>query len=164
MRFRPLHGLRRRHAGDYFTEMALFRRVTAMFLAATLALSPAVACADFCQGPAENNSGAEYDAVAAGMPEDCAEAMGLVAEKERPAPHDPDCMGCADCPAIVSAKAPALAQNAAASVDAPVLVAINPATSQSAAFRAPVRRHLIPPANGPPPSATPVILKDILRL
>lgn len=135
-----------------------------MVLAATLALSPAVACADFCPDPLENNSVAEDDAVAAGMPQDCAEAMGLAAEKERPAPHDPDCMGCGDCPAIASAKAPALTQNAAASVDAPVLVAINLATSPSAAFRASVRRHLIPPANGPPPPATPVILKDILRL
>ncbi len=135
-----------------------------MILAAALALNTAVACADFCPDPAENNAGAEDDAVAAGMPEDCAEAMGLAAEKERPAPHDPDCTGCGDCPAIAAAKSPALAHSAVASVDAPVLVAINPATSPRASFRGPARRHLIPPANGPPPPATPVILKDILRL
>jgi hypothetical protein len=149
--------------------MKVWRRITAIVLAAAVAVSPALACADFCP-----QSGAEVSATAwpapnlpetadaAAMPEDCADAMNA-STGSQPQSHDPDCQGCSDCPAIASVKAPTLAFANAVTVDAPSLITVD--------FVSPVgdlgfhtRHRPTPPANGPPLASTPITLKDILRL
>ncbi|MFZ5615782.1 MAG: hypothetical protein ACOZAA_00470 [Pseudomonadota bacterium] len=96
-------------------------------------------------------------------PEDCADAMN-VSSGTGSQSHDPDCQGCSDCPAIASVKSPALASAGALNVEAPTVVTIDVIVSPVADYIRPAGYRLTPPANGPPVVATPVILKDILRL
>lgn len=145
--------------------MTTCRRILAFILAAMIAVSPAVACADFC--PDAVASEAETIAAASGasdlsMPADCDEPMGGSADS-KPDIHDPNCDGCADCPAVASVKNPALAAASALGVDAPTVIA-EIVVAPVADFYWPARHRLTPPAHGPPVIATPVILKDILRL
>ena len=137
----------------------------AVVLAAVIAVSPAIACADFCPDAAAIE--AETIAAASGasdlwMPADCDESMGGSADSN-PDVHDPNCDGCADCPAVASVKNPSLAAASALGVDAPMVTAemiVAPVVD----FFWSARHRLTPPAHGPPVIATPVILKDILRL
>jgi hypothetical protein len=153
--------------------MNLWRRITAIVLAAAMAVSPAVACADFCPQP---SSAAQSDessspkpepatSVEAAMPADCADATPSPLGDQSQAPgHDPNCQGCSDCPAIASAKSPALAFASAVSVDAPSVITVDLAISPVANSWTPARHRLTPPANGPPHAETPVTLKNNLRL
>ena len=149
--------------------MISWRRIVAMALAAVMAVSPALACADFCpQSAATSSPGALPPSSPEPMnggatPEDCADAMN-VSSGTGAQSHDPDCQGCSDCPAIASVKSPALASAGALSVDAPTIIKIHVIVSPVADYLRPARYRLTPPANGPPVTATPVILKDMLRL
>ena len=154
------------------TVMALWRRVTAMVVAAAVAVSPTLACADFCP-PSQSAivaktapaGDADRQIASPAMPEDCADAMNTAAPSSPQTPaHDPDCQGCSDCPAITSVKSPALAFVNAISVEAPALIALAPPLSPVANIQRPARHRLAPPANGPPLAATPILLKDILQL
>lgn len=152
--------------------MALWRRLIALVAAAAIVASPDLGCASFCPNsadgiaqtanpPAANSD--DFMAVSAAMPEDCAAAMKGQAAKEAPS-HDPDCQGCSDCSAMPSVKTPALAHAGAVTVDAPVIVTLNVFVSPIANFHAQGRQRLTPPANGPPLHATPVTLKNNLRI
>lgn len=145
--------------------MTTFRRILAFVLAAVIAVSPAIACADFCPDAAAieaERTAATSDASDLSMPADCDEPMGGSAQS-KPDAHDPNCDGCADCPAVASVKNPALAAASALGVDAPTVIA-GVFVAPVADFYWPARHRLTPPALGPPVIATPVILKDILRL
>lgn len=145
--------------------MTTCRRILAFILASAIAVSPAIACADFCPDAAANEG--ETTAAASGatdvlMPAGCDEPMGGPADSKTDA-HDPNCDGCADCPAVASVKNPALAAASALGVDAPTVIA-EIVVAPVADFYWPACHRLTPPAHGPPVIATPVILKDILRL
>ena len=153
--------------------MSFLRRIVAGVLAAAIAVSPAVACADFCPQP---SSAAQSDesspsklepaaSVEAAMPADCADATPSPLADPSPAPgHDPNCQGCSDCPTIASVKSPAVAYTSAVSVESPSVVTVDLQISPVADLGKHVRHRLTPPANGPPLHATPVILKDLLRI
>ncbi len=145
--------------------MSLLRRIVAGVLAMAMVVSPAVACAVFCpqSGSIVEQSGSIEPNLQTAMPEDCADATNARTETS-PQSHAPDCQGCSDCPAIASVKAPALAYASALSIDTPTVITVNLIVSPVAGFFRPARHRLTPPANGPPVKATPVILKDILRL
>lgn len=143
-----------------------------MIAAAMAAVSPVVACADFCPQPiageivttARTGDNVQTaTSVARTIAEDCDKTEGA-APTGPSQTHDPDCQGCSDCPAIASVKAPALASAGAVIVDAPTFITIDLIASPIANFFHPSRHRLTPPANGPPIAATPVLLKDILRL
>lgn len=145
--------------------MTTCRRILAFILAAVIAVSPAIACADFCPDAAAiegERTAAASGATDVSMPADCDEPMGGSADF-KPDIHDPNCDGCADCPAVASVKNPALAAVTALGVDAPSVIA-EIIVAPVADFFWPARLRLTPPAHGPPVIATPVILKDILRL
>ncbi len=160
-------------AKGYLQFMKLWRRITAIVLAAAMAVGPAVACADFCPQPP---SAAHTDessppkpepatSVEAAMPADCADAMPSPLGDQSPTPgHDPNCQGCSDCPAIASVKNPAVAYAGAVSVESPSVVSVELQISSVADLAKPVRHRLTPPANGPPLKATPVTLKDVLLI
>lgn len=139
--------------------------ILAFFLAAVIAVSPAFACADFCPDAVaivDERTAAISGASDDSMPADCAETMGGSAEP-KPDAHDPNCDGCADCPAVASVKNPALASASTLGVDAPTVIA-EMIVAPVAEFYWPARHRLTPPAHGPPVVATPVLLKDKLRL
>ena len=153
--------------------MSLLRRIVAGVLAAAMAVSPAVACADFCPQPtsaarADETSPPKLEpatAVEAAMPAACADATPSPLGDQSPAPgHDPNCQGCGDCPAIASVKSPAVAYTSAVSVESPSVVTVDLQISPVADLAKPVRHRLTPPANGPPLKATPVTLKDVLLI
>jgi hypothetical protein len=150
--------------------MSVWRRILTIILAAAMTVGPAVACGDFCPQSGsfverDDSIGSNSQAAVSGtaMPEGCADAASTPAEPQ-PQSHNPDCQGCADCPAVASVKSPALAFVGTLSIDAPTVITIDVIVSPVADFFRPARHRLTPPANGPPIAATPVILKDILRL
>jgi len=160
-------------AKGYLPSMKLLRRITAIVLAAAMAVGPAVACADFCPQPpsaahADESSPPEPEpatSAEAAMPADCADAMPSPLRDQSQAPaHDPNCNGCSDCPATASVKSPAVAYTSAVSVESPSVVTVDLQISSVADLAKPVRHRLTPPANGPPLNATPVTLKDVLLI
>ena len=162
---RRRRGLPRRLVRDYIDILTHQHGILAFVLATVIAVSPAVACADFCPDAAAiagETTAATSGASDVSMPADCEESMGGSADS-KPDAHDPNCDGCADCPAVASVKNPALAAASALGVDAPTVIA-EIIVAPVADFYRPARHRLTPPAHGPPVIATPVILKDILRL
>lgn len=140
--------------------VSVWRRILTIILAAAVAISPALACADFCPQPAAAAEQATDDAA---MPGDCADTMKGQATKEAPS-HDPDCQGCSNCPPIPSVKTPTLAHADAVTVAAPIIVSVKVLLSPIENYYAQERQRLTPPANGPPFHATPVTLKSNLRI
>ncbi len=162
---RPRRGLRRRLVRGYIDTVKHLRGLTAFALAVVIAVSPAISCADFCPDAAAIEAeiiAASAGAPAPSMPADCYELMGGSADS-KPDAHDPNCDGCADCPAVASVKSPSLAAASALGVDAPTVIA-EIIVAPVADFYWPALHRMTPPAHGPPVIATPVILKDILRL
>lgn len=145
--------------------MSLLRRFFAIVLAAAMTASPALACADFCpqSGSIVEQGGSSEPNLQTAMPEDCADAINAP-PKTPPLSHDPDCQGCSDCPAIASAKNPAIAYAGAISIEPPSIIKVDLAIAPVTNLATLARHRLTPPANGPPVKATPVILNDILRL
>lgn len=145
--------------------MSLLRRFLAIALAAAMTAGPTLACADFCpqSGSIIEQGGSSEPNLQIAMPEDCADAVNAPANTP-PLSHDPNCLGCSDCPAIASAKNPAIAYAGAISIELPSMIRVDLEITPVTNLVMLARHRLTPPANGPPVKATPVILKDILRL
>lgn len=141
--------------------MFLLQRIAGLIAAAVLGAGSVLSCCSEALAliPTPHSSAMEaaQSAPVAGM-EGCE-------EDATPAPdHDPNCAGGPECFAAPNAKSLTLAASAVVAADAPHVITFSwPIVPENEPVRS-ARRRITPPANGPPPAATPVSLKDILRI
>lgn len=141
--------------------MFLLQRIAGMIAAAVLGAGSVLACCSeaFASISTPHSSAMEaaQSAPMAGM-EGCEEDAS-------PAPdHDPNCAGCPECFAATNAKSLTLAASVVVAADAPHVIIFSwPIAPENETVRS-ARRRMTPPANGPPPAATPVSLRNILRI
>ena len=141
--------------------MFLLQRIKGVIAAAVLGAGSILSCCSeaFASIPSPQPSAVEaaQSAPMAGM-EGCE-------DDANPAPdHDPNCAGSPECLAAPNAKSLTLAASATVAADAPHVITLSwPIVPENETVRS-ARTRITPPANGPPPAATPVFLKDVLRI
>lgn len=145
--------------------MHVLRRITAILLAVVMTASPALACAGFCgeASTPQGEAGSTRPSPAMmGTHYDCAE---MAAESGAPkmAGHA-GCMNSDDCTTAENLKNPIIAAAPFVSIDVPAQVFLPSLVAISEDSQVLARRHLTPPAIGPPPAVTPLNLKTILRI
>lgn len=139
-------------------HMQILKRITAIILAAAMTVGPALACGEFCVerggATAERTDSAHHN---------CDKAARTIQVHANKLGHA-DCAGAPDC-AEKTLKAQSLATAAAVyAPGAPSFVFVDsPATPDAAAPLNP-RRHLKPPAAGPPVALTPLHFRTLLRI